>query len=177
MTTILALDASSTTLGWCVLAPGRPPLAKTIVLGSSRDDIALRCLRAQQELALLIAASAPDAIAIEKWVWRFPNTTIPQVLVQGALLAELQAHNLAYAVIQPSEGKQALTGAGVASKREMLEAAAPHFGYDTLLLRYEERRGLWYAVQCGAVVYDEHAADALGIAIAAVGRVVVEAVA
>jgi Holliday junction resolvasome RuvABC endonuclease subunit len=169
MTTILGLDISSTYLGWCCLPVGQRPVARSIALGSG--DIADRCAKAQQEVSLLLAACAPDAVAIEQWVWRFPNTTIPQVLVQGAVLAELGALGLAYTMVQPSEAKRALAGCGSADKAQMLRAAAWRFGHDPLFLEIEQRRGLWAAWMNHVCIYDEHSADALGIALSAVGRV------
>lgn len=68
----------------------------------------------------------------------------------------------------------ALAGRGDADKRAMLAAAAPHFDHDPLFLEIECRRGLWAAWMNDARIYDEHAADALGVALAAVERVVVE---
>jgi Holliday junction resolvasome RuvABC endonuclease subunit len=176
---ILALDISSTHIGWCYLHPELTPLAKSILLGDSKVDIADRCLKARQEVAMLIAACGNiDAVAVEQWVWRFPNTTIPQVLVQGAVLAELRAHELAYCVLKPSEGKKALADDGAADKELMLRCASEHFALDfDPLLEFTCRRGMWAAWRGNVCVYDEHAADALGIGLAAVGRVLVEVLA
>jgi hypothetical protein len=64
MHNILALDISSTAIGWCYLQPDRAPLAKSIALGS-KADIAARCAKAQAEVGLLIAAcGSVDCVAI-----------------------------------------------------------------------------------------------------------------
>ena len=55
MPNILALDISSTAIGWCYLQDDRAPLAKSIALGG-KNDIAARCAKAQAEVGLLIAA-------------------------------------------------------------------------------------------------------------------------
>lgn len=54
---------------------------------------------------------------------------------------------------------------------DMLESAAHRFGHDALFLEFAERRGVWAAWRGEACVYDEHAADALGLALAVVGKV------
>ena len=55
MPNILALDISSTAIGWCYLQDDRAPLAKSIALGG-KLDIAARCAKAQAEVSLLLAA-------------------------------------------------------------------------------------------------------------------------
>lgn len=42
MPNILALDISSTAIGWCWLEDGRAPLAKSIALGAKADIAARR---------------------------------------------------------------------------------------------------------------------------------------
>ena len=171
MPNILALDISSTAIGWCYLQDDRAPLAKSIALGS-KADIAARCAKAQAEVGLLIAACGSiDSVVIEAPVVQYANSVIAQCRVAGAVLAELSAHGLAWCEIAPAVAKRALTGRGDAKKRQMLEAAAWRFGHDALFLEFAERRGVWAAWKGEACVYDEHAADALGLALAAVGMV------
>lgn len=171
MANILALDISSTWLGWCYLQPDRAPLAKSIALGS-KADIATRCAKAQAEVGLLIAAcGSVDCVVIEAPVFQYANAAIAQCRVAGAVLAELSAHALAWCEVAPSVAKRTLTGRGDAKKRQMLEAAAWRFGHDALFLEFAERRGVWAAWRGEACVYDEHAADALGLALAVVGKV------
>lgn len=173
MPTILALDISSTAMGWCYAHPERRPVAKSIALGTTRVDIADRCAKAQAEVALLIAACGDiDCVAIEAPVAQYAAAIIAQCRVAGAVLAELRAHGLTWCEVSPAAAKRALSGAGNADKKAMLEAAAPHFGHDALFLEIEQRRGLWAAWMNSYLVYDEHAADALGIAIAAGGKVI-----
>ncbi len=171
MPNILALDISSTAIGWCWLERGRAPLAKSIALGS-KVDIAARCAKAQAEVALLLAAcGSVDCVAIEAPVAQHASSVIAQCRVAGAVLAELSAHNLAWCEIAPAAAKRALTGRGDAKKRQMLESAAPHFGHDALFLEFAERRGVWAAWMNDRLIYDEHAADALGLALAGAPRV------
>jgi len=74
MHNILALDISSTAIGWCYLQPDRAPLAKSIALGTSKNDIADRCAKAQAEVGLLLAACGSiDCVAIEAPVTLYPK--------------------------------------------------------------------------------------------------------
>ena len=171
MPNILSLDISSQWLGWCYLQDDRAPLAKSIALGG-KADIAARCAKAQAEVGLLIAAcGSVDCVVIEAPVFQYANAVIAQCRVAGAVLAELSAHNLAWCEIAPSVAKRALTGRGDAKKLQMLQAAAPHFHQDALFLEFAERRGVWAAWMNDRLIYDEHAADALGLALATVGKV------
>lgn len=173
---ILALDISSTQIGWCYLHPTLTPLAKSIPLGGRTTDIAGRCLTAQQQLAILIAACGSiDCVAIEAPVAQYASAVIAQCRVAGAVLAEVRAHGLAWQEVSPAAAKRALTGKGNADKREMVMSAAERLGHDPLFLEFESRRSLWAAWMNDYCVYDEHAADALGIGLAAAGRVMVEA--
>jgi len=171
MPNILALDISSTAIGWCWLEDGRAPLAKSIALGS-KADIAARCAKAQAEVGLLIAAcGSVDCVVIEAPVFQYANAAIAQCRVAGAVLAELSAHALAWCEVAPSVAKRTLTGRGDAKKLQMLQSAAPHFHQDALFLEFAERRGVWAAWMNDRLIYDEHAADALGLALAVVGKV------
>ena len=171
MPNILALDISSTAIGWCYLQDDRAPLAKSIALGG-KADIAARCAKAQAEVGLLIAAcGSVDCVVIEAPVFQYANSAIAQCRVAGAVLAELSAHNLAWCEIAPSVAKRALTGRGDAKKLHMLQSAAHYFNQDALFLEFAERRGVWAAWMNEYCVYDEHAADALGLALACAPRV------
>lgn len=171
MPNILSLDISSTAIGWCWLAADRAPLAKSIALGA-KADIAARCAKAQVEVGLLLAAcGGVDCVAIEAPVAQHASSIIAQCRVVGAVLAEVCAHHLAWCEIAPASAKRALTGRGDAKKLQMLQAAASHFNHDPLFLEFAERRGVWAAWMHDVCVYDEHAADALGIGLVAQGRV------
>lgn len=171
MPNILALDISSTAIGWCYLQDDRAPLAKSIALGG-KADIAARCAKAQAEAGLLLAAcGSVDCVVIEAPVFQYANAAIAQCRVAGAVLAEVRAHGLAWCEIAPAAAKRALTGRGDAKKRQMLESAAHRFGHDALFLEFAERHGVWAAWMNDRLIYDEHAADALGLALACAPRV------
>lgn len=152
--TILALDASSTQIGFC-LYDGRVAASGEIAL--KHGDIAERCLRAQQELENLLSLyeyAAIDCIAIESPVARFGSAVIAQARVSGVLLATASEHALLVVEIAPQHAKQALVGKGNASKAEMIAAAWERYG-----------------------VRGEHASDALGVALASVKMITVERIA
>jgi Holliday junction resolvasome RuvABC endonuclease subunit len=146
---ILALDASSTTIGYCfydgaVLASGEIAL-KDI-------DIAVRCRLAFAHFnGLLELYSLPDVIAIESPVARFGSAVIAQARVSGALLCAASLKQILVVEVAPQLAKKALTGRGNADKAAMMAVAWERYG-----------------------VRGEHASDALGVALAAVKRVSVE---
>lgn len=146
--TILALDASSTMIGYVLYA------GTVIAHGEHKlqgDDIAVRCQTAYDVLKLLLDRYPQiDCLAIESPVARFAKAVIPQARVSGAILT-LAAQRWKHVVeIPPAAAKFALTGRGNASK-ETMRFRALDFG-----------------------VVGEHAADALGVALAAARLVSVE---
>lgn len=143
---ILSLDASSTTIGW-VLWDGTARDQGTVKLSGA--DIADRCRQAFAAVGLMIEAHPDiDCIAIESPVARFAKAVIPQARVSGAILARAALFGIPICEVTPSEGKRALAGSGNATKDQMMVAAFP-------TLRN----------------YDEHRADALGVALFAKGKV------
>lgn len=165
---ILGIDCSSTNLGW-TLYRGR-----VIAHGEQKleGDISARCAQAYNSLwNLLHDYPDVDALAIESPVARHAKAVIPQSRVSGALLALAAQREIPVVEVTPQHAKQALTKCGAASKADMLKAAAAHFGCDLLFLEIEERRGLWGAWMNARCVYSEHAADSLGVALAACKRV------
>jgi len=147
---ILALDASSTTIGW-VLHDGTVRDQGTIAL--TGKDITDRCRQAFAAVGLMIETHPDiDAVAIESPVARFAKAVIPQARVSGAILARAALFGLHVVEVAPSEGKRKLTGHGNAIKEEMQRAAA-----------------------CYGVI-GEHACDALGIALYATTKVRIQSV-
>lgn len=147
--TILALDASSTQIGYC-LYDGRVFAFGEIAL--SGTDIADRCRQAHAALNLvLINHPDVDLLAIEAPASRFKKSLIPQCRVSGALMACAALRGFLVVEVTPAAAKRALTGTGTASKELMQVFAAQRF---------------W--------VTGEHAADALGVALSAVQVATVE---
>lgn len=142
--TILALDASSTSIGW-VLYDGRVRDHGEVKLTGA--DIADRCRQAHAHLGGLIYQHPDiDAIALESPVGRFIKAIIPQARVSGALMACAMLKGLHVVEVAPKEAKRALCERGNAEKVDM-QVAALKFG-----------------------VAGEHASDALGVALAAAPR-------
>lgn len=147
---LLSLDLSSTTIGWVIYTAGTVRDQGTISL--TGKDIADRCRQAFAAVGLMIEAHPDiDCVAIESPVARFAKAVIPQARVSGAVLARAALFGLHTIEVTPSQAKRALTGAGNASKEEMMKAAA------------------CYGVS------GEHASDALGIAKYAIEKVEVMA--
>lgn len=148
--TILALDASSTTVGWVLFDQGVVRDHSEIRL-ADRDihDRLSAVSRVVGNLLddLLRHERGIDAVAIESPVGRFTKAIIPQAFVSGVIRLEAHRRGLAIVDIAPAEAKQALTGKGNADK-SMMRGAALVWG-----------------------VNGEHAADAVGVALAAVRKV------
>lgn len=154
---ILGLDASSTTIGFCVLD------GQTVrdfgEVQFKHSDIAERCRLARAYIAGLLRVHPDiDAAAMETPVLkRFKKGTnikalIPQCYVQGALRGLLAELGILVCDVAPAEAKKALEGTGDALKQGMGDTAA------------------CYGVR------GEHAADALGVALFATQKVEVERV-
>jgi len=138
---ILALDMSSTAIGMCYDGCD----FRTLTLRS--PDIAQRCLQAATQVRALITDADIDLVAIESPASRFNKALIPQARVSGAILTAAALKQVPVKEIEPSVAKRALAGKGNADKAAMRAAALV--------------RG----------VAGEHAADALGIALACVPAV------
>jgi Holliday junction resolvasome RuvABC endonuclease subunit len=155
---LLALDASSTMIGW-VLYDGILHDHGEFRLGAvapknAAVDISERCRQAHMRLDdLLDRWPEIDCIAIESPVARYGSAVIAQARVSGALLALAAHRRLLVVEVTPQAAKKALTGKGNADKALMQRAAQA------------------YAIQ------GEHASDALGVALAAVKLVKVVGVA
>jgi Holliday junction resolvasome RuvABC endonuclease subunit len=146
--TILALDASSTMLGYVVYDGSVFAFGEIALSGA---DIADRCRQAHISLdTLLKTMCAVDVIAIEAPVAFHAKAVIPQARVSGALLACAALRSYLVVEVTPNAAKKALAGQGNADKTAMQQAAA-EYG-----------------------VTREHAADVLGVALAALGVVTVE---
>lgn len=151
MHTILALDASSTKIGFC-LWNGSDALAHgTIDLGD-KEHLTKRIQIAALAVGDLIRRHQPSVIALENAVYSFPSAIIAQQRVAGGILLTIANAGLLEKEISPSEAKKALTGSGKANKAKMIKHAQLYLGNDIT----------------------EHAADAMGIALAAWPLVKVE---
>jgi Holliday junction resolvasome RuvABC endonuclease subunit len=170
---ILAFDCSSKAIGWCLY--NGVAQARGVIRLDPKADIGKRCLAAKRAIEELVMRYPVDAVTIESPVCRFAKAIIPQVRVQSMILLACAEQNLAWCEVSPTAGKKALAEDGDATKREMLEAAAPYFGYAAPLMSYRCFREEWAAYAGGVVIYTEHEADALGLALVMQGKVEVVA--
>lgn len=166
---ILGLDISSVTIGF-VLRNGAV-LDRGVIRLNPKAHIGARCVAARDALTTLLDQHVVDAIAVESPVARFASAIIPQCRVSGVVLELAERRGIVACEITPAEAKHALAGDGDASKEQMLQTAAEPFGFSAAALAYTKLRGDWVALAGGAVVYGEHEADALGVAMAAAGKV------
>lgn len=169
MSFILAFDCSSTAIGWVARDGDRVVGRGVIRLPDA--DISERCLAARSEVNTLLDRYPADAVAIESPVARFAKAVIPQARISGVVLLACAERSIAWCEVAPKEAKKVLTDDGVATKCEMLEAAAMHFGYGADALTYRCYKEEWIAEFYGGVVFREHEADALGVAMRAAGMV------
>jgi Holliday junction resolvasome RuvABC endonuclease subunit len=147
--TILALDASSTMIGFVVYA------GQVLAFGEHKlagGDIATRCQTAYDVLTLLLRRwPAVDVVAIESPASRFKKSLIPQCEVRGALLLACAQQWKPHCDVSPTAAKFALAGMGNVGK-ETMQARARAYG-----------------------VIGEHASDALGVALSACKQIQVVA--
>lgn len=173
----IALDVSSVTIGWVSAEDGQRRFSGTYDLGTTDEPIQMRCWRAYQFVrGLILSWKGTEYVAIESPGGRFQKGVIPQVRVSGAVMTAAQELGVNVVEVSATEGKKALTGTGKADKRAMLIAAAPKLGYAPSSLYYQQGKrfkkpansGDWRAWSYeGKVVFDEHEADAVGLALAA----------
>lgn len=145
---IIAFDLSTTHIGWCALRNGEYDVHKEITL---RGSFAERMAAAFTEIDGVCAFATPDdRIAIETpFVGKNYKTALQLGLMRGlAWAVSLERFGTPPIEITPAEAKLALTGHGAASKQDMMTFARLQSG----------------------VALGEHAADALGVGIAAWGR-------
>lgn len=170
MKTVLALDISSSTIGWSILAYDdskivlqeyghiKPPK-------SSKGSLAFRASGAYDEMYLFLKSKKPDVVAVEAYANKFPKgrSTARTIIVLSvfnelmsiASIKALSKEPVRYAVatIRASLGK--LAGCKVSSKEEAFEFVKEYFEKFT---PRENRRGN-IATEC----YDE--ADSIAVAL------------
>lgn len=143
--TILALDASSTTIGYVVYA------GEVLAHGEHKlggGDIATRCQTAYDILSRLLERYPDvDCVALESPVARYGSAVIAQSRVSGVLLLVVAQRLMHVIEVSPAAAKKILSGKGNADKATMQEKAKAYG------------------------VTGEHASDAVGIALAAAQQV------
>jgi Holliday junction resolvasome RuvABC endonuclease subunit len=171
MKTILALDASSTSIGW-VLWDGSNALHHgTITLPG---EIGQRLCLAETAIASLISRYCPSVVAIERPAYGRTDAIVPQQRVAGVILLVVARAGLFALEVASNSAKKALADYGKASKSLMITSAAPRLA-GAVPIRVVTLRSSQVAINAaGLVMFTEHTADALGIALAAWNGVKVE---
>jgi len=170
---ILAFDCSSKAIGW--VAYNGTIQAHGVIRLDPKADISERCLTAKSEVGVVLMRWPNiDAVALESPVVRY-GSSIPQIRIGAMVLLACAEYSLAWCEVAPKAAKLVLAEDGDATKREMLEAAAPYFGYAAEALEFRCFREEWAAWSVLAKVYTEHEADALALALSMQGKVEVAA--
>jgi crossover junction endodeoxyribonuclease RuvC len=121
---VLGVDPGLTRCGIGVVdgAPGRPPklVAVTVLRTPATDDIALRLMAVEAEIAGWLDRFQPDAVAVER-VFSQHNVRTVMGTAQASAVAMLAAaqRGLPVALHTPSEVKAAVTGNGRADKAQV----------------------------------------------------------
>ena len=121
---VLGIDPGLTRCGVGVVegVPGRPAkmIAYYVVYTDTADDISLRLLRLDQELANLVAEHQPDSVAVER-VFSQHNVRTVMGTAQASAVAILAGSRAGLPVetYTPSEVKAAVTGSGTAGKSQV----------------------------------------------------------
>ncbi len=161
----IALDASSTTIGWVLAEDGQRRFSGTHKLkGSIEERIAQAHLFV---LDLFNTWPGAEVLVTEAPAVRFAKGAIPQLRVNGVIILACQERGVSWREVSATEGKKALAGSGAAKKPDMIVAAAPHLGYDPARLTIKGSKTTPYrAYLDGKLVYDENEADAVGVMLA-----------
>ncbi|MDP9222101.1 MAG: crossover junction endodeoxyribonuclease RuvC [Actinomycetota bacterium] len=121
---VLGVDPGLTRCGIGVVdgVPGRPPklVEFTVVTTPATDDVALRLLTIEAEIARWLDRLQPDAVAVER-VFSQHNVRTVMGTAQASAVAMLAAaqRGLPVGLHTPSEVKAAVTGNGRADKDQI----------------------------------------------------------
>jgi crossover junction endodeoxyribonuclease RuvC len=126
-TTVLSLDLSFTSTGWCVVSSYDDT---TLLYGEIKtkkadfDDDICRCVEILKQILAIISDSQPDIIAIED-VFQGPNAKTNKKLAQlgGIVRANLKLLEIHYIDVHPKTLKKYICGEGKgnATKQMMMD--------------------------------------------------------
>lgn len=142
---ILALDASSSHVGWIVWNGTDAEAHGTIKLSGEQIK---RLPVINLAIADLLRRYAPDGVAVEAPAFSRTSELVSQQRVMGAILLSIETYGLLVTEVAPNSAKKALAENGRAKKPEMIKAATLRLGH----------------------AVGEHIADALGVALVAFPR-------
>ncbi len=151
---ILGLDPGLATLGfgaitYQIAAKNNPIMLDFGVIQTpAKQEIGQRLCTIYDDLHTLIKGIQPDLVATEKLFFYRMGNTILVAQARGVMMLVLAQHKLPLVEFTPAQIKQALTGYGNADKLEVQQAVARE-------------------LDLGYIPKPDDAADALGIALAA----------
>lgn len=158
----IALDASSTTIGWCLGEDEKPVFWGTKKL---EGDLSARMLSAHQFTHELIQTWGLARVAIEAPAFAFKGSGIPQVRVSGAILLAVIMRDLPWRDVSPSMVKLSIAGTGKASKLQVVQAVAVPMGYNPEELTFRGSKSSARAYLGKQLLYDDNCADSVALAL------------
>lgn len=126
---ILGIDPGFGITGWSILdVSSSPTLAAAGIIKTNVNEVhALRLSRLRRECVALLSSYKPDAVSIEKLFFAKNITTAMKVSeARGVLLATMAEHTLSIYEYTPMQVKQAITGYGNATKRQVIDMLRHH---------------------------------------------------
>ena len=127
---ILGIDPGTGICGFGVLE-GRAALDFGVITTPAHTPLPDRLLDIHESLQEIIAASHPEVVAIEKLFFKQNITTgITVAEARGVVILVARQHNLPIYEYAPNEIKKALTGYGMADKKQMQEMVRQHLNLE-----------------------------------------------
>ena len=127
---ILGIDPGTGICGFGVLE-GRTALDFGVITTPAHTPLPDRLLDIYESLQEIIAASHPEVVVIEKLFFKQNITTgITVAEARGVVILVARQHNLPIYEYAPNEIKKALTGYGMADKKQMQEMVRQHLNLE-----------------------------------------------
>lgn len=162
---MLALDISSTSIGYCYARSyGYFDAYGTIHLSSTKD-VYRRIAEGHAHICDLIDTYKPAVLISERNSGTHVNGVIKCAWMVGGAILAANLYSIPFVEVSAKAGKKLLSDNGNADKAAMVQAAAKHFGFAAGAVGKHKGAVVWLKHD-GSVAYDEHAADALGLLLA-----------
>lgn len=127
---ILGIDPGTGICGFGVLE-GRTALDFGVIATPAHTPLPERLLDIYESLQEIIALNQPQVMAIEKLFFKQNITTgITVAEARGVVILVARQHNLPIYEYAPNEIKKALTGYGMADKKQMQEMVRQHLNLE-----------------------------------------------
>lgn len=127
---ILGIDPGTGICGFGVLE-GRTALDFGVIATPAHTPLPERLLDIYESLQEIIALNHPQVMAIEKLFFKQNITTgITVAEARGVVILVARQHNLPIYEYAPNEIKKALTGYGMADKKQMQEMVRQHLSLE-----------------------------------------------